>query len=285
MKKAAPFIIVVVLLLVVVSDSYYTVLETQKALVLQLGKPVTQEAVGPGLHYKLPFMQNVIYFDSRILEYDADPAEILTSDKKTLVVDNYSKWRIVEPLTFYRTVRTIPGAQGRLAEVIYSQLREALGRHTLTEIVSSKRDAIMTQVTRNSSLLIKEYGIEVVDVRIKRTDLPAENERAIYGRMRAERERQAKQYRSEGQEESAKIRSKADRDRTVILAQARRTSEETKGAGDAQATKIYADALSQSPEFFEFKRSLDAYQRSLTSNTKILMTPENPFLKYLQQSE
>lgn len=285
MKKVAPLIIVGLLIVVGVMQSFYTVFQTEKALVLQLGKPVSDEPVGPGLHFKLPFMQNVIYFDSRILEYDAEPAEILTSDKKNLVVDNYSKWRIVNPLKFYRTVRTIPRAQERIDDVTRSQLREALGRHTLTEIVSGKREAIMNMVTKNSSRLITEFGIEVIDVRIKRTDLPAENERAIYGRMRAERERQAKQYRSEGQEESAKIRSKADRDRAVILAQAKRQAQEIRGQGDAKSTSVYASALSQAPDFYEFQRSLDAYQRSLTSGTKILMTPDNPFLKYLQRVE
>ncbi len=281
MKKAAPFIIVLFLVLVGVLQSFYTVFQTEKAIVLQLGKPVG-DPVGPGLHFKLPFMQNVIFFDSRILEYDAEPAEILTSDKKTLVVDNYSKWRIVNPLQFYRTVRTIPGAQARLDDIIYSQLRVTLGRHTLTEIVSSKREFIMQQVTKNSSKVISEYGIEVVDVRIKRTDLPTENERAIYGRMRAERERQAKQYRSEGQEESTKIRSDADRQRTVILAEAKRKAEELRGAGDAQATAVYAKALEQSPEFYAFKRSLDAYEQSFEQNTKTVLTPDNPFLKYMR---
>ncbi len=281
MKKTAPLLIVLFVLVVGVTQCFYTVMETQRALVLQLGKPVG-DAKEPGLHFKLPFVQNVIYFDIRILEYDASPAEILTSDKKTLVVDNFSKFRITDPLMFYRTVRTLPGAQARLDDVIYSQLREALGRFTLPEIISSKRNEIMEQVTRNASELIQEFGIEVVDVRIKRTDLPAENERAIYGRMRAERERQAKQYRSEGQEESAKIRSGADRQRVVILAEARRQSEEIRGVGDAEATGIYAQALEQSPEFFAFKRSLDAYERSFGANTKVLLTPENPFLQYMR---
>ena len=281
MKKMAPILIVLFVLLVGVTQSFFTVFETQKAIVLQLGKP-TGETIAPGLHFKLPFMQNVIFFDARILEYDAQPAEILTSDKKTLVVDNYSKWRIANPLHFYRTVRTIAGGQARLDDIVYSQLREALGRHSLTEIVSGKRGFIMEQVTKNSSRRLAEYGIEVVDVRIKRTDLPPENERAIYGRMRAERERTAKQYRSEGQEEAAKIRSTANRERTVILAEAKRKAEVLRGDGDAAATAVYANALEQGPEFYSFKRSMEAYQRSFGSNTKILLTPEDPFLKFMR---
>ncbi len=282
MKKSTPLLIaLLVLLLIVVSQCFFTVHQTQKAIVLQLGKPVGDPR-GPGLHGKLPFVQNVIFFDSRILEYDSDPAEILTADKKNLVVDNYSKWRIKEPLKFYRTVRTIPSAQARLDDIIYSQLRVSLGRHTLTEIVSAKRPKIMENVTRNASETINAYGIEVVDVRIKRTDLPPENERAIYGRMRAERERQAKQYRSEGQEEAAKIRSAADKDKEVILAEADRKAEGTRGEGDAQATAIYAQALEQSPDFYAFKRSLDAYKNSFKDNTRMILTPDNPFLEYLR---
>lgn len=281
MKKATPYIIVLFVLFVGVTQSLFTVFQTQQAIVLQLGKPMG-EPRSPGLHFKLPFVQDVIYFDVRILESDAQPAEILTSDKKNLVVDNYTKWRIINPLNFYRTVRDINGGQSRLDEIVYSQLLEALGRHTLTEIVSGKRGFIMEQVTQNASKLLSEYGIEVIDVRIKGTDLPAENERAIYGRMRAERERQAKQYRSEGQEEAAKIRSSADRERTVLLAEARKKAEELRGEGDAEATAIYAQALEQGPEFYSFKRSLEAYERSLGPNTKVLLTPDNPFLRFMR---
>lgn len=279
-RKSSILVGFVVLLLALAMQSFYTVHQTQTALLLQLGKPLG-EPREPGLHFKLPFIQNVIYFDTRILDYDAKPAEILTSDKKTLVVDNYSKWRIVDPLSFYQTVRTIPGAQARLEDVIFSQMRESLGRHSLTEVVSSKRQQIMEQVTAQSSKIIDEYGIKVLDVRIRRTDLPAENERAVFERMRAERERQAKQYRSEGNEESAKIRSTAERQRAVILAEANRKAEVIRGDGDGEATRIYAEALNQDPDFYSFKRSLDAYQRSFANNTQILLTPENEFLKHL----
>lgn len=279
-RKSSILVGFVVLLLALAMQSFYTVHQTQTALLLQLGKPLG-EPREPGLHFKLPFIQNVIYFDTRILDYDAKPAEILTSDKKTLVVDNYSKWRIVDPLSFYQTVRTIPGAQARLEDVIFSQMRESLGRHSLTEVVSSKRQQIMEQVTAQSSKIIDEYGIKVLDVRIRRTDLPAENERAVFERMRAERERQAKQYRSEGNEESAKIRSTAERQRAVILAEANRKAEVIRGEGDGEATRVYAEALNQDPDFYSFKRSLDAYQRSFANNTQILLTPENEFLKHL----
>jgi membrane protease subunit HflC len=281
MKNPLLYVVAGFVALIVLTQTFYSVHQTQQALVLQLGKPVSKIS-GPGMHVKIPIVQNVIYFDARILDYNAKPAEVLTSDKKTLVVDNYTKWRIVDPLMFYRTVRTIPEAQARLDDIIYSQLRVALGRYTLTEIVSVKRPEIMAEVTERSAQVIKEYGIEVLDVRIKRTDLPSENQRAIYGRMQAERERQAKQYRSEGQEESAKIKSGADRDKAVILADAKKKADILRGEGDAEATKIYAESLGQAPEFYAFKRSLDAYVESFKHNTRIILTPDNPFLQYMK---
>jgi membrane protease subunit HflC len=281
MKKGIPVLILAVLGLIALFQSMYTVDETEIAIVLQLGKPVG-EPKQPGLQFKKPFVQNVLFFDHRVLEYDAAPAELLTKDKKTMIVDNYTKWRIKDPLQFYRTVRTLAAAQARLDDIVYSQIRERLGRYTLTEIVSEERAKIMTEVTTKASTLIAEYGIEVVDVRIKRTDLPPENERAIFGRMRAERERQAKQYRSEGSEESSKIRSLAERERTIILAEAERKSAVLQGQGDAEATRIYAEALNQSPDFFSFKRSLEAYEKSFEDNTSMVLTPKSEFFRYMR---
>jgi membrane protease subunit HflC len=262
-------------------DTFYTVDQTQTAIVLELGKPVSG-AIGPGLHFKKPLIQNVLRFDARILEYDSQPAEILTKDKKTMLVDNFTKWKIVDPLQFYRTVQTIAGAQARLDDIIYSEMRVVLGQYLLIEVVNQKRAEIMAQVSRESTDIIREYGIEVVDVRIKRTDLPPENERAIFGRMRAERERQAKQYRSEGQEESAKVRSDAERERTVILADAEREASVLRGQGDAEATKIFAQSLEQGPEFFAFQRTLEAYEKSFQNNTTFVLTPQSEFFRYLR---
>jgi membrane protease subunit HflC len=240
------------------------------------------DSQGPGLHFKIPFVQNVIFFDHRILEYDAQPAEILTKDKKNLVVDNYSRWRISDPLLFYRTVHNIEGGRSRLDDIIYAELRVSLGRFTLTEIVSSDRAEIMTQVTEKANSLLKDYGILVLDVRIKRTDLPPENQKAIYGRMRAERERQAKQYRSEGREQGVMISTGADRERAIMLAEAEKKAEVLKGEGDARATEIYAASLGQDPEFYKFVRSLEAYRQGLSKNTRLIMTPENEFLELLE---
>lgn len=272
---------ILIVALVLASQCIFIVHQTEKALVIQLGDPV-DKIFGPGLHFKLPFIQNVVTFDGRILDYDARAAEALTSDKKTIVLDNYARWRIVNPLEFYRTVRTIPGAQARLDDVVYSQLRAQVGRHTLTEVVSSRRSGIMADVTRRTSDIMKEYGIEVVDVRIKRTDLPAENQRAIFGRMRAERERQAKQYRSEGVEEFTKLRSQADKERAVILAEANRRASILRGEGDASAAGIFAQAFSRAPDFYEFQRGLEALKKGLKDNSRVVITNDDPFLRPLQ---
>ena len=210
--------VLLLVLAVFVTQCCFTVHQTQQALVLQLGDPLP-EIYRPGLHFKLPFIQKVVYFDARVLDYAASSREAFTVDKKTIVLDNYARWRISDPLQFYRTMRTIPGAQARLDDVVYSQLRALVGAYTLTEVVSKERATIMARVTEKVSDLMKPYGVEVLDVRIKRTDLPTENQRSIFDRMRAERERQAKQYRSEGQEQATRIRSDADRQKALILAE------------------------------------------------------------------
>ena len=259
----------------------FVVDQTERAILLQLGKPVGED-YGPGLNFKLPFVQNVIFFDARVLEYDSPAAEIITQDKKNMVVDNYSRWKIENPLLFYRTVRNIQGGLARIDDIVYSQLREALGRYTLTEIVAVERSTIMEEVTTKANSLLREYGIHVIDVRIKRTDLPKENQMAIYGRMQAERERQAKQYRSEGREEAAKITTMAERQRTVLLADAKRSAESTRGEGEAAATGIYAQALAQDPEFYEFVRTMDAYKKTMQDQTQFVLTPQSEFFKYLR---
>ncbi len=249
MNKSGGFILLLIILLMGMSQAFYIVDETQRAIVLQLGKPVG-DAVGPGLHFKIPVIQQIQKYDFRILEYDSPPAEVITKDKKTLVVDNYTRWRIFDPLLFYRTARTISRGLARLDDIVYSELRVALGKYNLIDIVSSKRNEIMATVTSDVKKELKKYGIEVIDVRIKRTDLPPENQKAIYARMRSEREREAKQYRSEGAEQAAIIRAKADKDRAVILAEAKKKAQITMGEGDALATKIYAEAYKKRPQVF-----------------------------------
>ncbi|SDB02038.1 membrane protease subunit HflC [Desulfonatronum thiosulfatophilum] len=276
------FLVAAFLLFILVTQSAYIVDETERGIVLQLGRPVG-ETKGPGLHFKLPFIQNVLYFDARILDYDSRPAEILTRDKKNMMVDNYSKWRIVDPLRFYTTLRTLPMGQARLDDIIYAELRVLLGRHTLTEVVTTKRSQIMEELTLKSNELVQEYGIEVIDVRIKRTDLPAETQRAVFNRMIAEREREAKTYRAEGEETAANIRSQADRERVILLAQATRTAQHLRGEGDAEAVKIFGEALNRNPDFYEYMRTLEAYKKTFHGNTQIILTPSSPFLRLLQE--
>ncbi len=264
----------------VVSLSLFTVDQTQQAIVIQLGKPL-EGIYGPGLHFKVPFIQQVMTFEKRILVYDASPTEILTKDKKNLVVDNYTKWAINNPLRFYTTVRNERGAQARLDDIVYAGLRVELGQHNLSDIVSETRDALMMKVTEKSAKRAEDYGIRVVDVRIKRADLPEQNEKHVFGRMKAERERQAKQYRSEGEEESKKITAKADMERTIILAEAYKISEKLKGEGDAKSIKIYAEAYKKDIEFYGFIRSLEAYGKALEKDTKLVINLDAPFFKYM----
>ncbi|MDV2503721.1 MAG: protease modulator HflC [bacterium] len=264
-------------------SSLFTVSEVQQVVVTQLGKPV-REIRNPGLHFKLPFFQQVLYFDKRLLEYDSAPTEIVTKDKKALVVDNYSRWRIIDPLLMLQTVRNENGAQARLDDIIYSELRLELGLHDLIEIVALKRKEIFRKVTAASNEKAKEYGIEVLDVRVKRADLPPENERAVYGRMRAERQRIARQYRSEGKEEALKIRSTTDKVKTILLADAYEQEQRLRGKGDAEALGIYAEAYERDEEFYSFLRTLEAYRGSLKENTTVILPPDSQFLRFLKEA-
>jgi len=282
MKKGTLLIILIVAILFIANLSLFIVDETKQAIVLQFGKPI-RAIKEPGLNWKLPFIQNVVFFEDRLLVYDAAPTEIITKDKKTLIVDNYARWKIIDPLKFLQTVRDLNGAQARLDDIIYSELRVDLGLFNMSEIVSEKREGIMKRVTEISNEKAGTYGIEIVDVRIKRVDLPPENERFIFDRMRAERERIAKQYRAEGQEESAKIIAETEREKTVILAEAYKTAQTLKGEGDAEAVKIYAKSFNQDPEFYKFYRTLEAYRKTFKDKTTVLLSTDSDFLKYLSK--
>ena len=261
----------------------YTVDQTEVAIVLRLGKPLGGPR-GPGLHYRIPFVESVIKYDARQLEYDAEAREIISKDKKNIKVDNYARWRIVDPLKFYQTVRDEIGAQSRLDDIIYSQVREQLGKYTLLEIVATERSAIMAEVTRQTAKSAGEFGIEVVDVRIKRADLPPANEKAVYARMKAERTRQARKYRAEGEEVAREVRSQADKEKAIILAEAYRKSQEIRGEGDAEATKIYAEAYGKDPEFYDFVRSLEVYRSAIKPGDILLLSPASELFRYLEPS-
>jgi membrane protease subunit HflC len=275
-------IAVVVLLFVLGASPLFIVDITQTAIVVQLGKP-QRNITEPGLKVKLPFIEEVTYFDKRLLDYDSSAQEVITQDKKTLLIDNFAKWRIIDPLKVYQAFQTQRGALRRLDDIIYSELRVEVGRHDLSDIVSKTRAEIMAVVTQRANEKATVYGIEIQDVRIKRADLPEQNEKAVFARMQAERERQAKQYRAEGAEEAQKIRSDAEKDREIILAEAYKASEELRGEGDAKAFKIYASAYRQDPRFFEFTRSMEAYKKSFSGTSTVVMSPDSEFFKYLKQ--
>lgn len=262
-------------------SSIFIVDETQQVVILQLGKPV-KTITEPGFNVKLPFpFQEKIVFDDRLLEYDSPPEAILSKDKKSLIVDNYVRWKIVDPLQFLKTVQAIPTAKSRMDDIVYSELRRELGTHDMVEIITQNREEIMDVVTRASNEATLSYGISVIDVRIRRVDLPAENEESIYARMEAERKRQANKFRSEGSEEAQKIRAATDRDKTIILADAYKEAERIRGEGDAEAVQIYARSYSSDPKFYEFVRTLDAYKKVVDDKTTLVLPSDSKLFKLL----
>ena len=255
--------------------------ETEQVVILAFGKPV-RTITEPGINMKVPFpLQEKIRFDDRLLEYDSPPEEILSKDKKTLIVDNYVRWRIVDALQFLKTVQAIPTALSRMDDIVYSELRRELGTHDMVEIITENREKLMEIVTFNSNKATLDYGIEVLDVRIRRVDLPAENEESIYARMEAERNRQANKFRSEGEEEAQKIRASTDRDKTIILADAYKEAEGIRGEGDAKAVEVYANAYSADPKFYEFVRTLDTYKKIIDDKTTLVLPADSRLFKLL----
>ena len=272
-----------ILVAILVLSTVFTVDETRQVVILQFGEPV-RIIKTPGLHFKLPApLQVAQRFDDRLLEYDVPPEEILSKDKKSLIVDNYVRWRITDPLLFLQTVQTEPIAKTRIDDIVYSELRRELGTHNMSEIITERREIIMEKVTRQSAIATKPYGIEVVDVRLKRVDLPQNNEQSIYRRMQAERIRQANKFRSEGEEESQKIKASTDKDKTIILANAYKEAEEVKGEGEAKAVDIYARAFSKDPDFYEFYRTLETYKIILDKKTTLVLPTNSKLFDILNQ--
>ena len=257
--------------------------ETEQIVILQFGKPI-RTIKNPGLNFKLPApIQVSNSFEKRLLEYDVPPEEILSKDKKSLIIDNYVRWRIVDPLLFLQTVKAVPTAKTRLDDIVYSELRQELGTHDMVEIITETRELIMDKVTKASNEETSKYGIEVIDVRIRRVDLPQENESSIYARMEAERKRQANKFRSEGEEEAQKIRAATDRDKTVILAEAYKTAEQIRGEGEAEALDIYATSFSKDPDFYEFLRTLETYEKVIDKKTTLVLPGDSKLFKALNQ--
>jgi len=282
MRSLATFIIVAVAVLIVYNLFTFTVDETQKAAVLRFGE-IVRIVEKPGLYFKVPILQKVTYLEDRVLNYDIQPRDILTSDQKRLVVDNYAIWRVGDPQAFIEsTGGRLQSAQSRIDDIVYSDLRNILAKNTLDEIVSEKRLEYLQQVAELSREKLLEFGIVLIDVRIKRADLPTEIEQAVFSRMRSERERIAAQLRAEGEEQSKQIRSNADKEAEIILAEARKTAEKIRGEGDATALEIYADAYNQDPEFYRFWRTLESYRLALADDTHIILSTDAEYLEFLE---
>jgi membrane protease subunit HflC len=264
-------------------SSLFTVNQTQQALVLQFGEPkrTIQE---PGLAFKLPFIQDVTYYEKRVLSLiPQDAEEVILSDQKRLQVDAYARYRIEDPLLFYQTVRDERGARGRLEAIIDSSVRRALGSETLASILTGQRNDITRSIGEEVNASVSSLGIQIIDVRLRRADYPTATSQNIFNRMKSEREREAKEFRATGEEEAQKIRADAEKTRTVIISEAQREAQEKRGAGDAEAIQIYADSFGQDTEFFAFYRSMEAYRKSMGSNdTSMILSPDSSFFRFFK---
>lgn len=263
----------------IASQSLFIVQEWEQGLILEFGKPVRiiQE---PGLYAKYPFIQELLVFEKRILAAEARPAEYITLDKKRLTVDTVSRWLITDPLAFYQTVRNYSGAIARLNDIIFARVRQEIANHNFKDFIREERERIMAQVTTGTEEQAKRFGIKVIDVRIRRVDLPEEVQNSVFARMKAERERIAKRYRAEGEEQAREIRANANKEREIILAEAYRKAETLRGVGDAEATRIYAKAYGQDQDFFSFIRHIDAYERIFASDTTLLLRPDSQLMRF-----
>ena len=266
-------------------SSLFIVDQTEEALVLQFGDP-RRVIRQPGLKVKRPFIENVIFYENRLLDFEPPPEEVIVSDQKRLVVDTYTRYRITDPLLFYQTVNSEAAVRARLSAMVNGSLRRVLGNVTLSALLSHERSAIMGQIRDEVTAQGKSFGIDVIDVRIRRADLPEENSQAIFARMQSERQQQAAQYRAEGAEAAQNVRANAERERTVILAEAQRDAQRVRGNGDADSIRIYADAFGQDKDFFAFYRSMQAYREALTGrSTSFVLTPDSGFFRFFQKSD
>jgi modulator of FtsH protease HflC len=281
MKQAAIGVFVVFAALwVLVPQVLFTIDEREQAIITQFGAYI-RTLTEPGLHAKVPFVQTVHRFDNRVLATDADPAEYLTLDKKRLVVDYVARWQIKDPLAFFISVATLDGARARIEDIVFSELRQAISSQDFAPVTSEQREPTMEAVANAARTRTQAFGIELIDVRIKRADLPREVQQSVFARMVAERGRIAKRYRSEGEEEAAKLRAETDKQREIILAQAYERSQRLQGEGEAAATAVYAGAYEQNPAFYAFVRTLEAYDDILTPETLLVLPGDAAMFRLL----
>ena len=277
--------VIVVVIGITLNSALYTVNETNQAIVLQFGDP-RNVVNSPGLHLKIPFIQNVVRLDKRILAYNGGQEEIIASDQKRLVVDTYTRFKIVDPLQFFKSVGSEAVARSRLGAIVNANLRQVLGGVPLQSVLTEERTSLMLQITDLVNEGATPFGLKIIDVRIRRADLPPENSEAIFRRMQAEREREAREFRAQGEEQSTRIKANADRERAVLLAEANRDAQIIKGEGDAISNKIFAGAFGKDPKFFAFYRSMIAYRRALQDGeTSLVLSPDSDFFKFFNDSE
>jgi len=260
--------------------SFYVVHQNEQALLLAVGKPIGI-IEQPGLHWKIPLYQTVEFFDKRILDLDTKPQEITASDQKRLVVDAFARYKITDPLKYFQTIQNETGVRRTLGPIMDSAMRRVLGGATFQELVRDKREDLMKRIAKQVNEEGKELGLEVVDVRIKRADLPAQNSKSVYDRMRAERQREAAEWRAQGTGEANRIRATADREATIIKAEATRKSELLRGDGDAERNQVFAEAYGKDVDFFRFYRNMQAYEVGIKPGTRMLLSPDSDFLRYL----
>ena len=272
--------VIALILLVTGYSSLFTVPQTRQALVVRLGDPL-RVVTQPGLHVKMPLLDTVIYVDKRILDIENASEEVIASDQKRLLVDAFARYRVRDALKFYQTVGSVEGANSRLAPFLNSALRAALGEATLIQVVRDQREQLMARVRTQLDHDAQQFGIEVVDVRIRRADLPDQNSQAVYRRMQTDREREAQEFRSQGTQKAQEIRARADRDATVIVAEATSKAEQLRGNGDAERNRIFAEAYGKDPDFFAFYRSMQAYKTGLQQgDTRLVIKPDSEFFRY-----
>lgn len=274
-------IIAIIIAIIFLTNMLFVVEQTEQAVIFQFGQPV-KVIKEPGLNVKMPFIQNVLHFDSRLQEINTEDKEVIAYDQKRLIINAFVKYKIVDPVLYYTTVRDENGFNNKFSTILDSSLRQVIGEVPLNSLLSEKRSDVMEKIQDVVSAKAKDFGVEVIDVRITRSDLPEANSVAIYKRMQTDREREAKEIRAEGDETAQKIRANADKEKTFLIADAKKKAEAIMGEGEAEANKIYSKAYSKDPTFFEFYRTMNAYKKSLNNNnTKIILSPNNEFLKGL----
>ncbi len=281
-KTKVFFFAVAAVLLFVAANSFYIVSQAEQAIVLQFGEPV-REVKEPGLKLKIPFIQNVIVYDKRLLNLDPPAQEVVLNDKKRLDVDSFTRYQIVDPLKFYKTVRTEEQARSKLEEIVNSSLRKILGRITLQELLSQKRNQIMRDISSAVKIDAEQIGVSVADVRIRRADLPIEVLQAINARMKSEREREAKEFRGQGQQLSQQIKAMAEKEKTILIAEAEKKAQIIRGNGDKESTEIWNNAANTDPEFYAYYRSLEAYRKAMgNGDTSMVLSPNSEFFEFFE---